>query len=119
MGSKRSKFEEDRRFRVLRLLQENPEMSQRELAKAVGVISGSIHYALIDKGLVKLGNFTAAEDNRRYAYILTQKGLADKALLTKWFLSKKIVEYEALKSGNEELRCEIGVYDGTTLRNAK
>lgn len=106
MTSKRTKLQEDTHFRVLRLLQENPEMSQRELAEAVGVSVGGIHYvlnALIDKGLVKLGNFTAAEDKRRYAYVLTPKGIARKATLTRVFLARKIEEYEALREEIEAL----------------
>lgn len=100
MTSKRTKLQEDTHFRVLRLLQENPEMSQRELAEAVDVSVGGIHYvlkALIERGLVKLGNFTAAEDKRRYAYVLTPKGIARKAALTRAFLVRKKEEYEALK----------------------
>ncbi|MDT0684543.1 MarR family EPS-associated transcriptional regulator [Roseicyclus sp. F158] len=109
MASKRTKLQEDTYFRVLRLLQENPEMSQRELAGAVGVSVGGIHYvlnALIDKGLVKLGNFTAAEDKRRYAYILTPKGVARKAALTRAFLVRKIEEYEALRGEIAALEAE-------------
>lgn len=108
--SKRSKLQEDTHFRVLRLLQENPEMSQRELAEAVGISVGGIHYvlnALVDKGLVKLGNFTAAEDKRRYAYVLTPKGIARKALLTRAFLLRKMEEYEALKEEIETLSLEL------------
>ena len=122
MTSKRTKLQEDTHFRVLRLLQENPEMSQRELAEAVGVSVGGIHYvlnALIDKGLVKLGNFTAAEDERRYAYILTPGGLAQKALMTKRFLVRKIEEYEALKSEIEELQHEVEVHEDAALRRAE
>ena len=110
MTSKRTKLQEDTHFRVLRLLQENPEMSQRELAAAVGVSVGGIHYvlnALIEKGLVKLGNFTAAEDKRRYAYILTPKGIARKAALTRAFLVRKIEEYEALIEEIEVLSSEL------------
>jgi len=62
------KFQEDTHFRVLRLLQNNPEMSQRQLAEAVGVSVGGLNYvlsALVDKGLVKFGNFTAAKDRHR------------------------------------------------------
>ena len=109
MTSKRTKLQEDTHFRVLRLLQDNPEMSQRELANAVGVSVGGIHYvlnALTDKGLVKLGNFTAAEDKRRYAYVLTPKGIAQKAALTRAFLVRKMEEYEALKEEIEKLRTE-------------
>ena len=110
MTSKRTKLQEDTHFRVLRLLQENPEMSQRELAEAVGVSVGGIHYvlnALIDKGQVKLGNFTAAEDKRRYAYVLTPKGIARKAALTRAFLERKMEEYGALKEEIEALQVEI------------
>jgi len=109
MTSRRSKLQEDTHYRVLRLLQDNPEMSQRELADAVGVSVGGMHYvlrALIDKGLVKLGNFTAAEDKRRYAYVLTPKGMAEKAVITRRFLARKIEEYEALKSEIRDLQRE-------------
>lgn len=114
MTSKRTKLQEDTHFRVLRLLQENPEMSQRELAEVVGVSVGGMHYvlnALIDKGLVKLGNFTAAEDKRRYAYILTPKGIARKAALTRAFLARKMEEYEALRAEIEALSSELEIGD--------
>ena len=110
MTSKRTKLQEDTHFRVLRLLQENPEMSQRELAAAVGVSVGGIHYvlnALIEKGWVKLGNFKAAEDKRRYAYVLTPKGISEKAAITRRFLIRKIQEYEALRAEIDTLRAEI------------
>lgn len=110
MTTQRDKLREDAQFRILRLLQDNPEMSQRELASAVGVSTGGIHYvlnALLDKGLIKLGNFTAAEDKRRYAYMLTRKGIAEKAVLTRRFLARKMEEYEALRAEIEEVRAEI------------
>lgn len=110
MTSKRTKLQEDTHFRVLRLLQENPEMSQRELAAAVGVSVGGMHYvlnALIEKGLVKLGNFTAAEDKRRYAYILTTKGISEKAAITRRFLARKMEEYDLLKEEIAALTEEI------------
>ena len=120
MTSKRSKLQEDTHFRVLRLLQGNPEMSQRELAEAAGISVGGTHYvlsALIEKGLIKLGNFTAAEDKRRYAYVLTPKGIAEKAAITKRFLARKIEEYEALKSEIDELSKDVG--EPGTSRNGK
>jgi EPS-associated MarR family transcriptional regulator len=110
MARGRNKMQEDVRFRVLRLLEGNPEMSQRALAEAVGISSGGAHYvlsALVEKGLVKLGNFSASEDKRRYAYILTPTGLTEKAAITKRFLARKIEEYEALKAEIEELQDEI------------
>ncbi|PKP85488.1 MAG: MarR family EPS-associated transcriptional regulator [Alphaproteobacteria bacterium HGW-Alphaproteobacteria-2] len=110
MTNQRDKLREDAKFRILRLLRENPEMSQRELARAVGVSTGGIHYvlsALVDKGLIKLGDFTAAQDRRRYAYVLTRKGLAEKALLTRRFLARKMDEYEALRAEIDAVRAEI------------
>lgn len=110
MAGTRSKLQEDTHFRVLRLLQENPELSQRELAEAAGVSVGGVHYvlsALIDRGLVKLGNFTASEDKRRYAYVLTPKGLAEKAAITRRFLARKMQEYEDLKAEIDALTSEV------------
>jgi EPS-associated MarR family transcriptional regulator len=111
MTSKRTKLQEDTQFRVLRLLEDNPEMSQREVADRVGISVGGIHYvlnALIAKGLVKLGNFTAAPDKRRYAYILTPQGISQKAAMAKRFLVRKIDEYEVLREEIEELRRGLG-----------
>jgi len=106
MTTQRDKLREDVQFRILRLLEDNPEMSQRDLSKAVGVSTGGIHYvlsALLDKGLLKLGNFTAAADKRRYAYVLTPKGLTVKADLTRKFLIRKMAEYDALKAEIEDV----------------
>lgn len=110
MTSQRNKLQQDTHFRVLRLLQSNPEMSQRELADAVGVSVGGMHYvlnALIDKGLVKLGNFTASDDKRRYAYVLTPQGITRKAALARAFLSRKTQEYEALRQEIEALQLDL------------
>ena len=120
MTSKRTKLQEDTHFRVLRLLQENPEMSQRELAAAVGVSVGGMNYvlnALIEKGLVKLGRFKAAEDKRRYAYVLTPRGLVEKLAVTKAFLARKQAEYEALKDEIDSLSKELGSAEARSLRS--
>jgi len=108
--SQRDKLQEEVRFRVLRLLQDDPEMSQRDLARAVGISTGGMHYvlaALVDKGLVKLGNFTAAPDRRRYAYVLTPQGLSEKARLAHAFLRRKRAEYEALRDEIAALSAEL------------
>ena len=113
MAGQKNKLQDDVRFRILRLLEQNPEMSQRDLAHAVGISTGSVHYvlkALVDKGLVKLGNFTASEDKRRYAYVLTPKGISEKAELTRSFMIRKTAEYVMLKAEIEQLRGEV---DGT------
>ena len=110
MTTQRDKLREDVKFRILRLLQDNPEMTQRELAKVVGVSTGGIHYvlnALVEKGMLKLSNFTSAEDKRRYAYVLTPKGIAAKADLTRRFMIRKLAEYEALKAEIEEVRADL------------
>ncbi len=99
------------RLQVMRVLQDNPELSQRELAKSADVSLGSINYvlkALVEKGLVKLGNFSANPDKRRYAYILTPKGITAKAALTRRFLQRKRAEYDALRTEIEMLKHEIG-----------
>lgn len=109
MASQRDAQREEMRYRVLRLLDENPERSVRDIAAVVGVSNGSVYYclnALIEKGLVKLGNFTASEHKGRYAYVLTPRGIAEKTMLTARFLRRKLVEYEDLKREIEMLRRE-------------
>jgi len=105
----RSQIQEDMHFRILRLLQVNPEMTQRELAKEVGVSVGRMNYvltALVDKGMVKLGNFTTSKHKGRYAYILTPQGIARKSAMTRVFLARKVAEYEALKQEIEAVKKE-------------
>ena len=85
-------------------------MSQRDLADAVGVSTGSAHYlinALVERGFVKMANFSASDDKRRYAYILTPKGIAEKAAITGKFLARKLEEYETLKREISELESEV------------
>lgn len=110
MTSKRPMLQEDTHFRVLRLLHDSPEMSQRELAEAVGVSVGGIHYllnALIGQSLVKLGSFKATKNKRRYTYILTPKGVSEKAKIANRFLTRKMSEYEALKAEIDDLAAEL------------
>ena len=85
-------------------------MSQRELAKAVGLSTGGIHYvlnALLDKGLLKIENSTTTKDKRRYAYVLTRRGMAAKADLTTRFLVRKMADYEILKAEIDEVIAEV------------
>ena len=108
-GEKRSAQREDTRFRVLRLLQDNPQASQREIAAAVGISLGSAHNvlgALIETGLVKLANFQGAPDKTRHAHVLTARGVVEKAAITRRFLARKIAEYEALRDEIEALHRE-------------
>lgn len=110
MAGQQNKVQDDARFRILRLLEQNPEMSQRDLAHAVGISTGRVHYvlkALVDKGLVKISNFTASEDKRRYAYLLTPEGIATKSWMTRNFMLRKREEYQALKAEIEALEKEV------------
>jgi EPS-associated MarR family transcriptional regulator len=90
------------------------------LAQAVGVSTGGIHYvltALLDKGVIKLGNFTASADKRRYAYVLTPKGIAERARLTRNFIIRKMAEYEALKIEIEEVGADLPATEFDALRS--
>jgi EPS-associated MarR family transcriptional regulator len=102
-------YHEDVQFRVLRILEQRPEISQRELAEEVGIALGKINYvmsALTEAGLVKIRNFRNSKNKLRYAYILTPAGLSAKAELTAGFLRRKIAEYESLKAEIEALQHE-------------
>ena len=110
MLSNRDSSREDARFRLLKVLETNPDMSQRELAAKLHVSLGSLHYmlrGLSEKGLVKIGNFAASSDKRRYIYVLTPKGIATKVQLTKRYLDRRKREYDALKSEIESLEAEL------------
>lgn len=101
---------EEIRFRVLRLIESNPEISQRELADQLGVSLGQINYqlkALKEKGLVKVGNFIRSDNKLAYVYLLTPKGVADRLAITKRFLARKRQEFELMKDELEELEREI------------
>lgn len=111
MSSRRSLLQEDVTLRTLRLIQDNPRISQREIASHVGISVGAVHYCMIslaEKGLIKLGNFQALRNKRAYIYLLTPDGIAAKASLTVSFLRRKLVEYETLRSEIATLESELG-----------
>lgn len=98
---------DESKYQLLRRLDANPDISQRELARELGISLGKINYclhALIDKGLVKAGNFSRSDRKHSYMYKLTLEGIAQKARITARFLKRKLVEYEALEREFEELR---------------
>jgi len=106
----REKIQEEARFKILRLLHENPELTQRELGERVGISLGAVNYslrALIERGLVKVGNFSRNPNKLGYAYVLTPAGIAERAVLTGRFLGMKIKEYEALKLEIDSLSREL------------
>ena len=97
-------------FRVLRLLESNPHLTQRELSKSLGVSLGGVNYclnALVAKGSVKMQNFKNSRNKWAYAYLLTPQGVAEKGTLTSSFLKRKMQEYESLKAEIESLKFEV------------
>lgn len=111
VSSLQDSLREDIRFRILRLLESDPKLSQRAIARQLGVSLGSTNYclnALIEKGQIKIQNFRASDNKLRYSYILTPKGAAAKIALTRRFLSRKLAEYEALRVEIEAIETELG-----------
>ena len=100
---------ENTHFKVLRLLQANPQINQRELSEALGVSLGKTNYclkALLDKGMLKVHNFQSSKRKLAYAYLLTPAGIAEKSALTGRFLQRKMHEFEQLKTEIEALQQE-------------
>ena len=111
MASNRKERQEETQFRVMRLLSENPEISTRQIAEAVGISNGKAYYcvnALIEAGLVKLKNFSNSDKKASYLYQLTPKGIRQKARLTSDFLDRKLVEFETLKEEIARLERDLG-----------
>ena len=99
------------RLRVLRALEANPELTQRQLAAELGVSLGGVNYALkalVERGFVKADNFRKSGNKVAYLYVLTPKGVAEKASLAGAFLGQKLAEYEVLKQEIKALKGEVG-----------
>jgi EPS-associated MarR family transcriptional regulator len=110
MTSRQAKLQEDTYFRVMRILQENPDLTQRELADKLGISVGGLNYclkALMEKGLVKMKNFANSKNKFGYVYVLTPIGMAEKAVITHHFLQRKLEEYQALRHEIESLQAEL------------
>ena len=102
------------RLRVLRAIEANPELSQRQLAAKLGVSLGGVNYALkalMGRGFVKAENFRKSGRKVAYLYLLTPKGVVEKASLAAAFLGRKLAEYEVLKQEIEALKDEVGSDD--------
>jgi EPS-associated MarR family transcriptional regulator len=109
MTTRRQTANDDTLFWTLKVLQENPGVTQRTLAKEVGINVSTINFclkALVEKGWIKMGNFSKNPDKLSYAYLLTPTGVAEKAALTKRFLQRKMTEYEKLRGEIEALQLE-------------
>ena len=110
MTSRQARLQEDTYYRVMRILQDNPDLTQRELAEKLGISVGGLNYclkALMEKGLVKMKNFAHSKNKFGYVYVLTPRGMAEKALITRRFLQRKMEEYEALKAEIGALKSEV------------
>jgi EPS-associated MarR family transcriptional regulator len=97
-------------LKVLRKLEENPEITQRELAQDLGVSLGKVNYclkALAEKGWIKANNFKNSNNKAAYAYLLTPRGLEEKARITVHFLKQRMRDYEQIKREIEELEAEV------------
>lgn len=96
-------------YGLLKTLEDNPSLSQRDLAKRLGISLGKVNFclnALVEKGCLKVNNFRNSENKLAYAYVLTPRGIEEKARMTVLFLRRKVQEYEQLRSEIEELKRE-------------
>ena len=104
------KIDPDVHFRVLHLLEKEPSLTQRELAERLGISLGGVNYCLkglIGIGHIKTGNFKKNPDKSIYLYLLTPKGIAEKAQLTAGFLKRKMEEYHALKKEIDAVQSKV------------
>jgi len=100
----------DLHFRVLNLLEEDPELTQREIARKLGISLGSVNYclkALINIGHIKAENFRKNPNKLVYLYLLTPQGIVEKAKLTSGFLRRKLAEYHELKKEIDSLQARL------------
>jgi EPS-associated MarR family transcriptional regulator len=98
-------------YKLLRLLEAHPGMSQRDAARELGISLGKVNYclkALIHKGWLKASRFRNSQNKKAYMYLLTPRGLEEKAQLTMRFLEIKVREYESLRMEIEQIRREFG-----------
>jgi EPS-associated MarR family transcriptional regulator len=107
------------RYKILKELEANPEISQRDLARELGISLGKTNFcirALIEKGLIKAKNFRNNQNKKAYFYYLTPKGMEEKASTTLRFLKCKLAEYETLKAELEHLQREAELVHRATPR---
>ena len=100
---------DENRYKLLKLLHENPEMNQRQIASELGLSLGKVNFclkALIEKGWIKIGNFSRSPNKKAYVYLLTLRGMEEKAKVTFDFLDRKREEYESLRAEIEQLQNE-------------
>ena len=107
-------------IQILRNISQNPRISQREIASKNEISLGKVNYvirSLVDKGHVKVRNFRKSKNKKRYMYLLTPKGMTEKARLTAEFLRREMEEYEKLQKELRELKQELHEYKKSNDRD--
>jgi EPS-associated MarR family transcriptional regulator len=111
--------QDEKTFRVLRFLERDPSLSQRDLARETGWSLGAVNYclqALVAKGEVKIENFRTSDNRMKYIYVLTPKGVQKRLALTRDFLKRKQEEYHSIKAEIEELEAETALLDQDQIK---
>ena len=97
-------------YHLIRILEENPKLSQRELAQEMGISLGKVNFCLkglMEKGIIKAQNFKNSSNKLAYSYLLTPKGVEEKARVTARYLKRRVKEYEELKLEIQQLKKEV------------
>ncbi len=118
MSSRRVIHQENNEFQILRQIEANPDVTQRQLSERLNISLGSVNYALnalIARGWVKLNNFQNSDNKLGYVYLLTPEGATQKAMIAKRFWLRKLQEYELLKEELQSLSEELGEKPKTIL----
>ena len=122
MASNRDERKQEVHFRVMRLLEDDPSISTRDIARKVGISNGAAYYcvtALVEKGFVKLKKFTISKSKANYIYELTPRGIRAKAALTLQFLERKRNEYQQLRAEIGRLESELGLSEKDEINDSK
>jgi EPS-associated MarR family transcriptional regulator len=115
-------IDEALRYQILKRLQDDPNISQRDLARSLNISLGKVNYCLkglMEKGWIKARNFKNSKNKLAYAYILTPSGIEEKAKVTARFLKTRVEQYEELEREIEELRNEIRSYSPEADRSGR
>jgi len=116
MMQKNKKTEINEIFMLLQVINANPQMTQRDLSSRLGLSLGKINFlirTMVEKGLIKTENFMNSKHKIAYLYLLTPKGVEEKAKITYHFLKRKMMEYEKLEEEIQQLRKEVDLLDIT------
>jgi EPS-associated MarR family transcriptional regulator len=108
------------RYKILKLLDAQPDISQRELAKGLGISLGKANFclkALIEKGLLKAANFRNSQNKLAYMYLLTPAGIEEKSTITLRFLKSKLQEFELLQQEIEQIKRDVHLSENSKSSN--